>query len=198
MRTILMTSAVLAASALAGCDSTTTLTSAEQDYNEAAMAYNDMRSDVLALPLSTSADMPNRGTATYSGYSTLLMDTPTADTALVGDARIVANFDADSLTGDLTNFVGSVNGGESQAFNGSIALRNGEIGATTASRLTADVNGSLSGGGNTVSINGDVAGDFRSDGQLNAAALTASESAATDFLLNGREYSGDLGIVAQR
>ncbi len=198
MRAILMTSAVLAASVLAGCDSTTSLTSADQDYNTAAMAYNDMRSEVLALPFSTSVDMPNRGTATYNGYSTILMDTPAADSALVGDAQVVANFDSGSITGSLTNFVGSANGTPNEEYTGSIALFNGDIGSTAPSRLTADINGTLRSDTNTVSINGDVAGNFRSDGALNAAALTASESASTDFFLNGREYSGDIGIVAQR
>jgi hypothetical protein len=187
----------LGAVALAGCDGTVADTvDRVDDYNAQAVAYNEMRADVLAMPLS-GADMPNTGGATYNGYTTLLIDTPT-DSALVGDARIAANFTNRTLSGDMTNFIGSVDGSNYTAYNGSLAIRNGEIGVSTASAFNGDLTGTLSSSEDVVRVDGDVSGNFRSDGAVNAAALTASSTTDTDIFVNGVSQDGRLGIVAER
>jgi hypothetical protein len=184
---------------LAGCESGTPIvddTAARNEYNAVAEAYNDMRTDLQALPLS-GADMPTVGSATYEGYATLLVDTP-IDSALVGDARIVADFTDGELWGNLSNFVGTVDGSTYDDFAGTIALSDGQIGVTTASSLTADMQGTLSSGTDTLTIDGGVQGNFRSDGAINAVGLTASDTAGTDYIVNGFLYDGDTGIVAER
>lgn len=189
----------LAAAVLTGCEETALLDDAasQDDYNDLATAYNDLRTDVQALPLSTAVDMPTVGSATYDGYATVLVDTA-IDSALVGDALITADFGKSELNGNLTNFVGTVDGSAYSDFNGSIAIKDGEIGVASASALTGDIKGSLSNGEDLVSINGGVEGNFRSDGAVNAAGLTARDTTGTDFIVNGRERDGDLGIVAIR
>lgn len=184
---------------LAGCESGTPIvddTAERNAYNAAAEAYNDMRADLQALPLS-GADMPTVGSATYDGHATVLIDTPT-DSALVGDARIVADFSDGDLWGNMSNFVGTVDGSPYSDFAGSIALGNGQIGVSTASSLSADMQGTLNNGSDIVTIDGGVIGNFRSDGAINAAGLTASDTAGTDYIVNGVIHDGDTGIVAER
>lgn len=184
----------LGAVALAGCEDG--VVDRVDDYNARAVAYNDLRADVLAMPLS-GADMPTTGSATYNGFATLLIDTPT-DSALAGDARIAANFGTRTLSGDMTNFIGSVDGSPYTAFNGSLAIRNGQIGVSTASSFNGDLTGTLSSSQDVVRVDGDVSGNFRSDGTINAAALSASSTTDTDIFVNGVSQDGRLGIVAER
>jgi hypothetical protein len=186
----------LALVALAGCETVSEEVDRLESYNDMANAYNDLRYEVQEMTIS-GAEMPNTGSATYTGYATLLVNSPN-DTALVGDARIEADFTNSTLNGNLTNFVGTVDGDGYDDFSGSIALKDGEIGATTASSLTADIKGSLSNDEDLVTVNGGVVGNFRTDGELNAAGLTALDTSSTEFTVNGQSYGGDLGIVAIR
>jgi hypothetical protein len=192
---------ILAATVLAGCDSAGVATSAEQDYNTVAQAYDDMRLDVLAMPVSSGATMPNRGGATYDGYSTISINPGTSrNTALVGEATLRADFGNGSITGTLDDFVGQVNGGTIQEYAGSIGIRDGEIGEVRAENLTADIKGAVSvAGGDSVAINGGIEGRFRDDGARNAAALTAVDTAATQFRVNNvLQSGGTVNIVAER
>jgi hypothetical protein len=198
MRIAILGSA-LAVTFLAGCDGSTLATD-QQDYDSVAQAYNDMRADVLAMPVSSGATMPNRGTATYDGYSTISIPGTSRNTALVGDASLRADFGNGSLTGSLDNFIGQVNGGTIQDYAGSIGIREGDIGVIRAENLTADIKGAVSiPGGDSVGINGEIEGRFRDDGVRNAAALTAVDSASTEFRVNGvLQSGGTVNIVAER
>ena len=186
----------LALVALAGCSTTTELGDEVTRYNDAAMAYNALREDVQAMPLSTAIDMPTVGSATYDGQAVVRVDA--TGTALVGDARISADFSDATLTGNLNNFTGTMDGNTYGDVNGSIAIKGGEIGVASASGLTGDIKGSLSNGDDRLSINGGIVGNFRSDGDINAAGLTGRDTSDTDFILNGVAQDGDLGIVAIR
>jgi hypothetical protein len=186
----------LALGALAGCSTTTEFGDEVTRYNDAAMAYNALRDDVQAMPLSTAIDMPTVGSATYEGQAVVRVDA--TGTALVGDARISADFSDATLTGNLNNFTGTLDGSNYGDVNGSIAIKDGEIGVASASGLTGDIKGALSNGDDQLSINGAIVGNFRSDGAINAAGLTARDTWDTDFILNGVAQDGDLGIVAIR
>ena len=186
----------LALAALAGCSTTTEFGDEVTRYNDAAMAYNALRDDVQAMPLSTVIDMPTVGSATYEGQAVVRVDA--TGTALVGDARISADFSDATLTGNLNNFTGTLDGSNYGDVNGSIAIKDGEIGVASASGLTGDIKGALSNGDDQLSINGAIVGNFRSDGEINAAGLTARDTWDTDFILNGVAQDGDLGIVAIR
>lgn len=183
----------LGAVALAGCEDG--IVDRVDDYNARALAYNEMRSDVLATP--GSVIMPTSGSAEYNGFATLLIDTPT-DSALAGDARIAANFGTRTLSGDMTNFIGSVDGSPYTAFNGSLAIRNGQIGVSTANSFNGDLTGTLSSSQDVVRVDGDVSGTFRSDGPITPTALSASSTTDTDIFVNGVSQDGRLGIVAER
>jgi len=186
----------LAIVALAGCSTTTEFGDEVTRYNDAAMAYKALREDVQAMPLSTVIDMPTVGSATYEGQAVVRVDA--TGTALIGDARISADFSDATLTGNLSNFTGTLDGSNYGDVNGSIAIKEGEIGVASASGLTGDIKGLLSNGDDQLSINGGIAGNFRSDGEINAAGLTARDTWDTDFILNGVAQDGDLGIVAVR
>lgn len=187
---------VLALFALAACDSAGNI-GAQADFNESAAGYNSLRSSVNAMPPHTGADMPTSGAATYNGFATVMAATRTP-TTLVGDASINANFTRGTLDGNLTNFVGTADGAAMAPYSGSIGLRNGQIGTVAPNSFTADAVGTLRSTTDVVSVDGSVLGGFRRDGQVNAAALSAAEEAGTRFVVNGRAYDGDIGIVAVR
>jgi hypothetical protein len=181
--------------ALGACDGTGF---SQGDFNSRAAEYNSLRSSVNALPLHTPADMPTRGQATYEGFAAVEAATP-GRTTLVGDAVINADFTRGTVGGNLSNFVGLVDGSSVAPYNGSIGLRNGQIGGLLgANSLTADVGGTLRSGPNVVTVDGSIEGSFRRDGTANAVALTAVERPGTQFIVNGRAVDGDIGIVAQR
>jgi hypothetical protein len=189
----------VAAFVLAGCESGTGFddSATVDDYNAQAIAYNDLRAEVQAMRPSTAADMPTVGSASYAGLATVLVDTPT-DSALVGDAWLTADFSNSTIRGNLTDFVGTVNGSDYANYSGSLGITNGEIGIASANALAADLSGTLTSNTDRLTVNGGVRGNFRSDGPINAAGLTAAETADTDFIVNGRGYDGDIGIVAER
>jgi hypothetical protein len=189
-------STTLAALVLAGCSSTSTDT---PNYADQSAAYNAMLDDIQAMPVSTAATMPTTGSATYDGYALVVADTP-GQTAVVGEADISANFTNGTLSGNLTDFVGVVNGAAEETLDGSIALSNGVIGATTAASLTANMTGTLIGDTslNTVTVIGGIQGEFHDDGGLNAKGLAALETPGTSIIVNGVGRDGDVGIVALR
>jgi hypothetical protein len=186
----------LVLAALAGCSTSASVDDEVVRYNDAAYTYNELREDVLAMPPGTAIDMPTVGSATYEGKAVLRLDV--ADMALVGDARITADFTDGTMSGSLGRFAGTVGGADYGDFSGSIAIRDGAIGVASASGLTADITGHLTNGEDRISIVGGIIGDFRSDGIINAAGLTARDAADTTVVINGMERDADLGIVAIR
>lgn len=189
----------LAVSGLAACDSTAVVddSATVDEYNEMAIAYNDLRADVQSMPVAGTSTMPTVGSATYLGYATVLADTPSA-TQLIGDAEVRANFTNGTVTGTLSDFVGTVNGSDYANYSGTLALNNGTIGSGSPSALQSDLSGTLSSTTDRLTVTGGVQGNFRNNGALNAAGLTAADTTGTDFIVNGAGFEGDVGIVAIR
>ncbi len=192
MKFILITAASGGLALAAGCSDTTM--SASDTYSNNAVNYNAMLADIRDTPITTAAQMPLSGSATYNGYATVLTG---IDTALTGNSQITANFSTSTLTGNLSNFAGTVNGGDDQFFDGGLSIKGGEIGEVTASGITGDIKGTLTGEstGDTVTVIGGVEGEFHGNGADSLAALNTDD---TDFIVNGIGVAGDLGIVAQR
>ena len=188
---------VWAALALAGCGSTETI-SAGNDFRDRIDANADLASEVAGLPTATAAEVPVTGSATYDGYATVVIDTDVAETSLVGDATLVADFAGDTIEGTLDDFVGTVDGGAIRDYDDSLAVSDGDLRVATAAGFGADVNGVLEGGGDTIGVDGSIFGNLRSSPTRDVAALSAISAGGTDFTVNGTEYGGLLTIVAER
>jgi uncharacterized protein (DUF2345 family) len=172
-------------------------------------AYLALQAETLALRDATeflavtdAVDLPNTGSATYEGTALIALDAPAGGVAseLIGDASIVADFEAATVSGQADGFYGTVNGGDVAAFEGTIFVSQGAIDSSNVGndQIAADVNGTLSGGGDTLVVDGAVAGNFLGDPLLlNEApeALSLATDDATTFRLNGEDVTGGMEVI---
>jgi hypothetical protein len=190
---------------VAGCDEFTfddPPTTDEEAYLALQAETVALRDETGLLSVTDAVDLPTTGTAQYDGTALIALDAPTGGTAseLIGTAAIIADFANATVSGQADGFYGSVDGGEVTAFAGQIFLSQGAIDASgTGDQIGADVNGTLQGGGDTVVLGGQVAGNFLGDPLLlnepPAAMVLATDDAAT-FTLNGAAATGGMEIVA--
>ncbi len=194
-------SALLGASLLAGCGGGS-LTPQGQFDQDLALA-EDMAERLSVLDNSAFTIFEEAGQVTYNGYAAVAVDTADTATELLGDARIVANFDTSVVTGTINNFrgatapVGQVETPAVAAYAGTLTLANGLIdGPNRPNQFGADFAGTLTGEGNVIAINGAMIGDFRG-GPLRNGFVGESVDGATTTTLNGVAADGFLGIVAE-
>lgn len=121
--------------------------------------------------------MPTTGTANFTGYAGLTVDDPTTNQPSIhvdGTAVVTANFATASVSGSMTNFVGTTVdntthdlAGPAASYAGTLTLTNGCIGLSTCPNVTrpnqfsANVDGTLTGEGNTIVTSREVVGDFK-------------------------------------
>jgi hypothetical protein len=188
--------AVAALATLAGCSSGDGLTNEEEAYNDLASAYNSAEARISALP-SSGADTPTTGSATYEGPAAMVLETQ-ATTQLAGRADIQVDFSDDTMSGELSDFVGQVNGGAVREFDGSLLIANGDVSNPAPGSFRAEVGGELTGGGNSIEVDGPFKGDFYTDNGQAAGALSGNTTVSTEFVLNGTAFDGALGVAATR
>lgn len=151
-------SSIAIAVALSGCiTAPTQMTQSEVDdlFAEAKVLLND------GSRVNTP-DMPNSGSATYSGYTAIYdLDNVGSDgsallyTAFVGEVNLAADFGANTLTGNATNFAEADiewDGGVStqtvgEAATGTLNYTNGTITGNTFGGM--DLTGTLTGSDGT-------------------------------------------------
>lgn len=188
--------AAAALAALAGCDGAFEFEEVA-GFDELSDSFEVMEARVEALPITTAGELPVAGQATYRGFAGLEMETP-EPTQLFGTAAITTDFGDRTLSGELGGFTGRVNGGGIERLDGTLEIANGSIAVLTPSDLTAELSGTLTGDGGAIGVDGSILGSFRTDGGQGAGALAAVAAPGTDMTLDGAEFDGTLGIVAER
>ncbi len=146
-------------------------------------------------------DLPVEGSASYSGTARIGLDPlgggPASD--LIGDVEITVEFADTTLSGRAENFYGTIEGGEVTAFEGQLFLSQGVIDPdATGDLIGANLNGTLSGGGDTLVIDGGVSGNFLGDPSgmnVPPEAILLGSTENTGFTLNGDEVTGGLDII---
>ena len=181
---------------LAGCSSEEGLTDEEEAYNGLASAYNWTEAHLSTLP-GSGADTPTTGSATYEGYAAMELETQ-ATTQLAGRANIQVDFADATMSGELSDFMGQVNGGAVQEFDGSLLLANGDLSNPAPGSFRAEVGGELTGSGNSIEVDGPFRGSFYTDDGQTAGALRGNTTVSTEFVLNGTAVNGALGVAATR
>lgn len=182
----------------AGCDEF----AFDDPPSAAEQAYLALQDETLALgetiaglDVTPAADLPVTGSATYSGTARIALD-PLAGgegSDLIGQVQITADFETASLSGQADGFHGSIDGGDVTAFDGQLFLSQGEIDASGGGdQIGANLNGTLSGGGDTLVVDGGVTGNFLGEAP-DALLLEAAEGTA--FSLNGDSVSGGIQII---
>ena len=195
--------AILAGSA--GCDQfafddpPTTDEQAFLALQQETLALQDATGNLDVTPV---ADLPVVGSATYEGTARIALDPLAGGTGseLIGEASITADFETATLTGQADGFYGTVNGGEVTSFGGTLFLSEGAIDASRAGgdQIGANLNGTLSGGGNTLVVNGGITGNFLGDPPLLnelPEALLLETTDETGIRLNGDTVTGGVQII---
>ena len=192
--------------ALAGCGSSTA--TSDRDQFEALVARGEAISDRYAPPrlVTTPLNMPDTGSATYTGVAAVVVETPATMTVLAGEASIVAEFGTNTLSGSMTNFIG-VSGPNVEnppdavldgatPYAGTLAVTNGTIGSIVASGVSADFAGSLTGGGNVIVMNGTMIGQFIGNPNPLGLLMQSNDGTSTTTL-NGAVVDGTAGLSAE-
>ena len=195
--------AILAGSA--GCDQfafddpPTTDEQAFLALQQETLALQDATGNLDVTPV---ADLPVVGSATYEGTARIALDPLAGGTGseLIGEASITADFETATLTGQADGFYGTVNGGEVTSFGGTLFLSEGAIDASRAGgdQIGANLNGTLSGGGDTLVVDGGVTGNFLGDPPLlnePPEALLLETTDETGIRLNGDTVTGGVQII---
>ena len=194
-----MAGLALICTALAGCE--------EFAFNETTpeeQAFLDLQDQTLAirgeledLSETTYTDLPTSGGAEYVGTAVINLETP-ATSELLGDASIAVNFATDRVTGALSGFHGTVDGGSVVAYDGTIVLSNGVIAARDSSYIDAQANGTLTHGDQDIDVgavlNGGLYGET-SAGLIPPVGIDLNSAEGSVFTLDGADVGGSLEIV---
>jgi len=156
-----------------------------------------MADDLNQYSNTSFSEMPTKGTATFAGFSIIAVDASSRTLALVGLADLKANFDTSRISGTMSDFNGGYADGDINAYNGELAIKNGNIGLPTPNGFVADYSGKLTGNGETVVLGGDINGVFK--GTRIRGLFAASDPATTTATIDGTPADDSvLAIVAKK
>jgi hypothetical protein len=192
--------AAVATLLLAGCNGPIEFSPDTTRYLNLLSDTSVLQDDISGLAATPTVDVPVAGGATYTGNALMVIDTP-GTTQLVGVAALQADFGANSISGQLDDFHGVVNGGRITAFDGALALSNGQIARVPVQRVTADVTGTLTGGPDTVVVDAALQGTFRGAPAAGDPAPPAvflnSDAVTSVFTVNGTDEAGAMEVLGR-
>ncbi len=161
-----------------------------QEYQDLSAALN---ATWVGVSPTDPGTLPISGAASYSGYVQLSVETATGELGMAGSIDILASFLNSSLSGSASGFVDQ----NANQLSGTLAITGGVLdrSANTSIETTysANLGGTLTGGGDQFVISGDVLGDFLGAEHL-ASSGVISGSAISGF---GNGYMFGSFLVAQ-
>ncbi len=117
--------------------------------------------------------LPAGGSASYTGVMRLSVETSAGALKMDGAMTLTSTFSTNSLSGNVRSFADQNN----VAMNGSLAITGGVLdrAANTGVEYTysANIGGTLSGGGDSFAILGDLSGDFLGPSYLATTGVVA-------------------------
>lgn len=158
-----------------------------------------LRDEVEFLTVATASEIPITGSATYDGTALIALDSIVDGSELIGDAVITADFANDTVSGGMSDFYGTINGGDVTAFAGELFIGKSEIDTSGGDQITAKLDGALQGGSNTLNVNATLNGNFLTDNIITnepPEAMSLESSAASILTLNGVETAGGIEVIA--
>jgi hypothetical protein len=200
MRIGLLAAAGLMAVTLTGCEefSFDTRTPQEQAFIDLQDETLAIRSELDTLDPTSYANLPVSGQATYDGTAVVALDT-SVPTELIGVASVTANFATDRITGNMTGFVGAIDGGEVVDYDGNLTISNGIIAVRSSDYVDVRVDGALVAGDDVLDVNAELNGNFygtTGGGALPPPGLDMSATEDSVFTLNGAEVGGGMQVSA--
>ena len=169
---------------------------------ERLVAFDEMSERLTAL-FNTGftgqpGEVPSDGSAEFVGFTGIALSRAGDDLGLLGITEIKVDFSTRILTGSITDFFGD-DGGELDGWTGTVAIRNGEVGFdfprgdTVPNDLRFDYVGTLAGQGNTLMLDGSVAGKLKGTPIQGMTLVSTGETE----LLNGAETPATVVVVAE-
>lgn len=175
----------------AGCSGDTGGSDAA-DYARRLSEAGALADRVTNDQVTPDAGIPRAGSVTYEGYTAVNLEGST-DGALIGDTTLVADFADDGLSGRADNFIGTVAGGRTQDYAGSLLI-DGQVGLAGRNSVTAEIGGRLTGDGTTIRVESLLFGGF-TGADASGLALAGPGATAT---VNGVRQAAGVAVAAQR
>lgn len=131
-----------------------------QSFAQLTNADSNLRAVLAGLPVTRASDLPGSGSAAFSGVALLNAEVNSQDLGLAGAVDLTVGFGSSTITGTIQ----SVKDEDNNAYTGTINVTNGTIDRTadpaTEYSVFADMDGAVSGNGNTLDLSSDFIGDF--------------------------------------
>lgn len=142
--------------------------------------------------------MPDMGTATYTGGTRLTLATAGQPTQVFGAASLTADFAADTISGTVTNFIGTDRTGNAALYSGNLTLAGGVIGAGVPNNFSIGYSGALTGNGEAIALTaGLIEGKFKGDSAGGPLGIRGSD-ATVSATIDGAPVTGTLALAAER
>lgn len=125
---------------------------------------------IAGLPQTDAAMVPATGSTSFTGGATIRVEAA-SPIVLYGDATLNIDFGSAELTGELDRFFGTVSNGNVVNYSGEIRVEANAV----AQDMAVEYSGALSGGGETLALDGTADGVFLGN---TAQALTLSDLTA--------------------
>lgn len=166
--------------ALSGC-----LVTRNQDFNQAAREAIELADDLEDLDRVAPGDLPDSGTATYSGIATLnydrMREIGSENNDYFADITFETDFGTGEVEGSMTNFESPE--GE---VDGQLVLVNGEV---EGNGVDGDFEGTLNDDGDEIEVDVDVDSSFLGDGVGDPAGLIGELEGL--YVING-DQTGEM------
>ena len=148
----------LSLSILTACGGSKTGTFGTFSSFEDNLVYgNEVLTTIATIPYTFPSTLPISGSATHTG---IVVASLNETTAVAGEVILETDFSNDEITGAMGNFFGE----DETLYDGTLDIENGGIdrNANIATHYTyiADINGTLTNGGDSHVVDGILDGDF--------------------------------------
>lgn len=171
----------------------------ETDLENARNLAEDL--DDVLVP-TNPGEMPDNGTATYTGG---MATAPDVETGIIGEMEMTADFDAGTVSGNASNVNILVDGNsdiESQMLTGTLDIDGTITSTSMEASMTGDLGGVIQGFSATFSADMDLDGEFASSEPLGTGSdvMAGLITGDIDISVAGNEetmtlYPGDAGFV---
>ena len=140
------------------------------------------------VTITDPTTLPISGTAVLGGVMNMTAQSTTGLRDMSGTVTLSTVFSTNSLSGNASNFIDDKN----SAMSGILAITGGildrGVNTSVSPVFSANIDGTLSGGGDSFQINGDLAGSFLGPSNLGVSGIVngfATSAFGTGFLFGG-------------
>lgn len=172
---------------LAGCSALEDLQNTLELAGDVA-EFEDAYDRLDQLTETPAANIPTTGQVTYTGQSAVTIGAGDSEQILLGNSRFQADFGTSQIDASFTDFSQYEGGLTTSSYTGTLTMTDATIGLTDDNEIEGQVVGTLTGSGDTITVNTGVNGVF--GGVPIQGVVVISEDRPGVFTLNGTETEG--------